>query len=80
MDDILTTEEAASILGVSARRVRQMIQAGELPAKTVGTGTHSVHLIARADLKLVKNRKSPGRPEGSKNKKPPKKKGPTNGK
>jgi len=70
MRDLLTTDAAAAILGVSARRVRQMIQAGELPAQTVGEGVRAVHFIARADLKLVKDRNAPGRPAGSKNKNP----------
>jgi excisionase family DNA binding protein len=63
MSDFVTTKEAAEILGVTPGRVRAMIGAGRLPAQTVGTGQRSVHLIARADLKLVKNRK-PGRPKG----------------
>jgi hypothetical protein len=72
MDDLLTTGEAAVILGVTARRVRAMVQSALLPAKTVGTGPHSIHLIARADVMLVKkgNRKA-GRRTGSKNKKKP---------
>jgi excisionase family DNA binding protein len=61
--DFITTQEAAELLGVTVRRIQAMITAGRLPAERVGTGRRSVFLIARADLKLVKNRK-PGRPKG----------------
>jgi len=62
MNDFLATDEAAAILGVSSRRVRAMIAAGQLPnTQRIGSGKRAVHLIARADLDLVKDRKS-GRP------------------
>jgi len=56
-DQLLTTDEAASRLGVTPVRVRAMIAAGRLPASKFG----HVHMIKAADLKLVANRK-PGRP------------------
>lgn len=63
MKDFLTTQEAAEILGVTARRVVAMIQAKQLPAQLVGS--NALYLIAREDLKLVKIRK-PGRPKKGK--------------
>ena len=66
MDELagfLTTTEVARELGVTRRRVVAMITAGRLPARTVGSGQRPIYLVARADLKLVKNRK-PGRPKG----------------
>ncbi|MBD0370294.1 MAG: helix-turn-helix domain-containing protein [Pyrinomonadaceae bacterium] len=59
--DLLTTEEAAERLGVTATRVRAMITAKRLPAEKYGT----VYLIKEADLKLVENRKV-GRPPKAK--------------
>ena len=53
----LTTSEAAERLGITARRVRALIQAQQLPAEKKGRD----YLINEKDLKLVKNRK-PGRP------------------
>ena len=63
LDDYLTTSEVAELLGVTRRRVVAMITAGRLPAQIMGSGQRPVYLVARADLKLVKNRK-PGRPKG----------------
>lgn len=53
----LTTSEVAERLGITARRVRALIQAQQLPAEKKGRD----YLINEKDLKLVKNRK-PGRP------------------
>lgn len=58
---MLTTSEAAGRLGVSLRRVRQLIEEGRLPSKQFGRD----HLINESDLKLVKDRK-PGRPPKAK--------------
>jgi excisionase family DNA binding protein len=63
MDDLITTQEAAEVLGVTPRRVLTLIRSGRLPARTIGNSR--LHLIARADLELVKVRPN-GRP-----KKPP---------
>jgi excisionase family DNA binding protein len=71
-NNLLTTDEAASLLNVSSRRVRAMIAAGILPAQTTGIGNRATHLFARADLKRVKTYGKAGRPKGSKNKKPAK--------
>ena len=54
---ILTTGEAAARLGVSARRVQQLVKSGRLPAKEFGGS----YMIEEKDLKLVEDRK-PGRP------------------
>ncbi len=55
---MLTTPEAAQVLGVSAERVRQLIKAGRLPSQQFGRD----HVISEADLTLVSDRK-PGRPK-----------------
>jgi excisionase family DNA binding protein len=57
MDDVLTTEQAAERLGVSARRVQQLIKSGRLPAREFGGS----YMILAADLKQVEMR-PPGRP------------------
>ena len=55
--DLLTTVDAAAIIGVSRRRVLALITEGRLPAEKVGFQ----YLIKRKDLAKVKDRK-PGRP------------------
>jgi excisionase family DNA binding protein len=56
--DLITTEEAGNELGISSRRVLQLIKNERLPyAMKVGRN----YLIRREDLKLVKNRTA-GRP------------------
>lgn len=55
--DIISTNDAAEILGVTPRRVLAMIQQGQIPALKMGR----FHVLRRADLALVADRK-PGRP------------------
>lgn len=62
MEDILNTGEAAVRLGVSARRVQQLIKSGRLPAREFGGS----YMIAAGDLKLVEMR-PPGRPPSKSN-------------
>ena len=59
----LTTREAAERLGVTIRRVNDLITSGRLPADRFG----QAYMIQEEDLKLVADRK-PGRPpkKGSK--------------
>ncbi len=59
MDDLISTAEAAAILGISQRRVLVLIKTGRLPSRTIGNSR--LHLIDRAHLELVRVRK-PGRP------------------
>lgn len=54
---MLTTQEAAERLGVTAIRVRQLIADGRLPAEKFGRD----YMIKEEDLRLVEDRK-PGRP------------------
>ena len=54
---ILTTEEAAKKLGISARRVRALIESGALPAQLLG----KTWIIQSDDLAKVKHRPT-GRP------------------
>jgi excisionase family DNA binding protein len=56
----LTTQEAAERLGVTVRRVNDLITAGRLPATRFGRA----YMIKESDLKHVENR-SPGRPRKS---------------
>ncbi len=55
---ILNTQEAAEKLGVSLRRVQQMITQGSLPAEKVGRD----YVILEKDLSGVKTYGKPGRP------------------
>jgi excisionase family DNA binding protein len=55
---ILTTAQAAKILGVNDSRVRQLILAGRLPAQKLGRDW----IIYEKDLSKVVDRK-PGRPK-----------------
>lgn len=57
---LLTTKETAERLGVTIRRVNDLITAGRLPATRFGRA----YMIKESDLKLVENRQ-PGRPLGA---------------
>jgi excisionase family DNA binding protein len=68
--DYISTKKAAELIGVSQRRILAMIAAGQLPnSQRVGT----IHLVKRADLDAVKDRK-PGRPSTKPEAKPAKRK------
>jgi len=56
----LTTQEAAERLGVTVRRVNDLITTGRLPATRFGRA----YMIKESDLKYVEKR-SPGRPRKS---------------
>lgn len=60
MPEELTTKQVAQILGISTRRVLQLIYDGRLPAEKHGRDW----AIKVEDLELVKERK-PGRPPKS---------------
>ncbi len=62
-DKLLSTNEVAERLGVTAIRVRAMIRDGKLQSQKIGRD----HLIKETDLELVKDRK-PGRPAKDKTK------------
>ena len=55
---ILSTAEAAELLGVSPRRIRALIKADKLPAEKFGTA----YMINEKDLAKVKVRTT-GRPK-----------------
>lgn len=57
VEKIMDTAAAADALGVSRRRVVQLVNEGRLPAQRIGRD----YAIAAAALALVKDRK-PGRP------------------
>jgi excisionase family DNA binding protein len=56
---LLSTKQAAEILGISPIRVRQLIQEGKLPASRVGRD----YVINEADLTNVKTYGKAGRPK-----------------
>ena len=60
--NVLTAAQAAEKLGVSVRRVQQLVKTGRLPASVFGGSL----MIKESDLALVAERK-PGRPKGSGN-------------
>jgi excisionase family DNA binding protein len=60
-ETLLTTPQVAERLGVTARRVLALIEAGRLPSQQYGRD----HLVKESDLKLVEDRK-PGRPPKAK--------------
>jgi|694.fasta_scaffold07216_11 excisionase family DNA binding protein len=55
--NLLSTNEAATRLGITQRRVVALITSGRLPSQRVG----KMHVVREKDLKLVKDR-PPGRP------------------
>jgi hypothetical protein len=57
-NELIDTTKAAAILGVSPRRVRQLVTSGRLNPQIVGGN----FIFNRADLAKVRNRK-PGRPK-----------------
>jgi excisionase family DNA binding protein len=60
-DEQLSTTEAGERLGVSRKRIHQLIEEGKLPARKVG----NVWIIEAKNLPLVQNRLSVGRPKKS---------------
>jgi excisionase family DNA binding protein len=57
---LLTTKEAAEHLGISIRRVQELVKSGRLPADKFGRAL----VIRESDLQLVEERKA-GRPKKS---------------
>jgi len=50
----LTTDQAATITGVSASRIRQLILSGKLPARKVGSRYRGQWLIKESDLRKAR--------------------------
>jgi excisionase family DNA binding protein len=61
MSNLIGTKEAAEKLGVSLRRVQQLIESGTLPAQKIGRD----YLIQEKDLNNVTIHGKPGRPPKS---------------
>ena len=61
MNDLIGTKEAAQKLGVSLRRVQQLIEVGTLPAQRIGRD----YLIQEKNLNNVTIHGKPGRPPKS---------------
>jgi excisionase family DNA binding protein len=61
MENILTTEAAAMIIGVSQARIRKLIKEGRLPAEKIGRDL----LLKETDVKWFaeNGRKKVGRPQ-----------------
>jgi excisionase family DNA binding protein len=74
LEDLLTAKDVAAELGISLRRVNDLINKGQLPATMLG----KAWVIRRADIDLVRTRRPRGRPPSTgknKNAAPRKKKG-----
>lgn len=54
---LITTAQAAERLGISVRRVQELIYSGRLPARQFGR----TYVVDEGDLRLVEDRR-PGRP------------------
>lgn len=59
---MISTKEAAEILGLSLRGVQKMIEEGRLKAVRIGRD----NLIVRGDLEDIKRKSKAGRPPNSK--------------
>lgn len=59
LNDVLTSEEAAQVIGVSGRRVRELLKSGELPGRPVN---ERLWLVTRASAESFQ-RKPRGRPK-----------------
>ncbi len=59
MKELLTTQEAAGMTGISDARIRQLILLGKLPAQKFGRS----NLIKRKDLVKVNIQGKAGRPK-----------------
>jgi excisionase family DNA binding protein len=59
MKELLTTQEAAGIKGISDARIRQLILLGKLPAQKFGRS----NLIKRKDLCKISIQGKAGRPK-----------------
>ena len=65
MDDrYITTREAAEMLGVSDQRVRDLLKAGRLSGKKLGSKFGGMWLVERQSVKTFK-RRAAGRPRKS---------------
>ena len=62
-DDLLTTKQAAEILGVSQERIRQFVREGRIPVRLL----EPIILITRVDLEEFEKlpRERTGRPRKS---------------
>ena len=56
---LLGTKEAAEKLGISLRRVQQLVETGTLPAQKIGRD----YLIQEKDLSKITIHGKPGRPK-----------------
>ena len=57
-NDLMTVDEVAKELRVSARKVYQLIQSGDLPAMNIGAGDRKIFRIERADYEaFLKSRR-----------------------
>jgi excisionase family DNA binding protein len=58
LEDLLTVKDVAAELGISDRRVQQLINGRQLPATMLGKNW----VVRRGDLDLVRTRRPRGRP------------------
>lgn len=58
--ELLTSTQAAAILGVSARTIQRRVKAGLLvPAARVPAGHHGTYLFRRADIEALAAERAP---------------------
>jgi excisionase family DNA binding protein len=60
MDELITTNEAAKMLKVSAHRVRQLIHDGSIP---IAVKIGRIYLVNKRDVEKAKDRQRVGRPK-----------------
>jgi excisionase family DNA binding protein len=66
--NLLTTSQAAEILGMKPVGVRRLIERGVLPTTKTGRD----HLIKPADIERAKSRRGAGRPANTNSRRQPK--------
>ena len=54
--DMLTTSQAAEIIGVDRTRIQQLCRAGTLPCVAIGEGGRKSYYVHHADVEAYQNR------------------------
>lgn len=54
-EDLVSTSEAAAILGVDTRTVHRMVQSGRLPSQAKLPGLRGPYVLARADVEKLRD-------------------------
>lgn len=60
---MITIDQAARILGISSKRVGQLIRAGRLPAQKFGDKPNSPYILSEAEVRqFARQKRKSGRP------------------